>query len=70
MSRPVTPICDVCGAAKREANHWWTACLSAGRLCLWEFEPLQSAPTIPMWDLCSEQCVNRLVGQWMRGQLQ
>lgn len=68
MSQTLSVTCDICGTRKGETNHWWTACLSAGRLCLTEYEP--SDRILPTWDLCSEQCLNRLVGKWMRGELQ
>lgn len=81
MSRPTVPTCDECGAQKKETNHWWTAAHFAtedggpGLLELSEYWPEarepqkdDSEPDLVL-DLCSEQCVTRAIGKWMRGEL-
>jgi hypothetical protein len=69
MARPTQIVCDVCGAVKREANHWWYILIDEpwpGALTLIE------SPDKPQevgLDLCSEQCVHATVSKYMRGEL-
>ena len=77
MSRPTVPTCDECGTQKKETNHWWIAWACPLSWRVWPFEkcpiPSEDAHFSPLdpivLDLCSEQCVTRAIGKWMRGEL-
>ena len=59
--------CDVCGAEKKEKNHWWLLGVSLGgpmELRLWDEKTAQVAN----WQhLCGEKCVMAQVGKFMGG---
>ena len=75
MSRPTSIVCDECGAQKKEINHWWVLCHGQSTVRIWPFamafetthESEKSGESVK--DLCSEQCVTRAIGKWMRGEL-
>lgn len=81
MSRPTVPTCDECGAQKKQTNHWFVLLranfIDPGRVSgviVAHAEMEASLSQIgkdsdTMFDLCSEQCVTRAVGKWMRGEL-
>ena len=80
MSRPTVPTCDECGAQKKETNHWWELTTYTidmlppeRHLELMEFSERRTIDQINQkdstLDLCSEQCVTRAIGKWMRGEL-
>ena len=76
MSRPNLPVCDECGAVKREANHWWRVTFSGSSDPI---EILHQGPLVlaiepwclsidPGLDLCSEACVHQTVSKYLRGE--
>jgi len=69
MSRPTVPTCDECGAQKKETNHWWVLVRTVATVQLWPHDVLQKEYGEGCFDLCSEQCVTRAIGKWMRGEL-
>ena len=54
--------CDMCGAQKREANHWFIAREESGELCIngWNSPHTLSPGTR---HLCGETCVHKLISQ-------
>jgi hypothetical protein len=56
--------CDICGAQKREANHWFVACEESGELRIsgWNSLHLQSPATK---HLCGETCAHKLISQFL-----
>ncbi len=58
--------CDVCGTIKGENNHWFRIDTGVAGLELnaWGVMP-ESATTV---DLCSDQCVIKIVQKWLTGQ--
>lgn len=72
MSRPTVPTCDECGAHKKETNHWWILIPESNSQAIHIYryhESITTAAHVAMSDLCSEQCVTRAIGKWMRGEL-
>ena len=74
MSRPTVPTCDECGAQKKETNHWWAMHVRPAHLNFpagIELTTFEDCPGLEgtVLDLCSEQCVTRAIGKWMRGEL-
>jgi len=66
MAALVTRTCDVCGAVKREANHWFILeKMKGGYLVL----PAEAGDAyVGVLDLCSEDCLQKkeseLRGTW------
>ena len=58
--------CDVCGTIKGENNHWFRidTGVSGLELNAWGVMP-PSATTV---DLCSDQCVIKIVQKWLTSQ--
>jgi len=56
--------CDVCGAQKRQANHWFIAYKHAGelRVSSWNSLHLMCPGTK---HLCGETCVHKLIGEFL-----
>ncbi len=69
MSERVQYTCDVCGAEKREANHWW--------LCVVNEDGFQLAPWGSTWydskqrpkvtpqHICGQDCATRKLSEFM-----
>jgi len=63
-----TIACDICGAEKKETNHWFIAVVQRGELRLtnWEtFEKEQSRSK----HLCGQTCLHRLVDEFVAGRI-
>ena len=65
MSSPNRPECDVCGAVKRDTNHWFL-CGGDGSI----FKVLAAADakartTRMLQDICGEACAHKALSQWM-----
>jgi hypothetical protein len=58
--------CDVCGTIKGENNHWFRidTGVSGLELNAWGVMPLSSTSA----DLCSDQCVIKVVQKWLTKQ--
>jgi hypothetical protein len=58
--------CDMCGIIKGENNHWFRmdTGISGLELNAWGVMP----PTATSVDLCSDQCVIKVVQKWLTGQ--
>jgi hypothetical protein len=58
--------CDVCGTIKGENNHWFRidTGVSGLELNAWGVMPSTSSSV----DLCSDQCVIKIVGKWLTQQ--
>lgn len=56
--------CDICGAQKREANHWFVASQESGELRIngWNSLRLLSPETK---HLCGETCAHKLISQFL-----
>lgn len=60
MSDLTTKQCDVCGALKKEANHWWVLGHNSLEFRTYIVAPLELSKNISMsWivDVCGEQCL-------------
>lgn len=79
MSTLNTLACDICGAIRRETNHWFRAIAwEAGHFEISTLEKssamLLTGPTDSNWprgvvlDLCSESCAVKAMSQTMTGQ--
>lgn len=57
-------FCDVCGAQRREANHWFIAYEEAGelRISSWALSRLLSAGTK---HVCGERCTHKLMSEFL-----
>ena len=57
-------FCDVCGAQRREANHWFVAYEEAGelRISSWASRRLLSAGTK---HVCGERCTHKLMSEFL-----
>ena len=57
-------FCDVCGAQRREANHWFVAYEEAGelRVSSWASSRLLSAGTK---HVCGERCTHKLMSEFL-----
>ncbi len=61
-----TYICDICGAKRKEANHWFSARLGYAR-------GTPSSVTFQRWEdsdehdshLCGQECVHKMLDKWM-----
>lgn len=65
-----TYICDICGTAKREANHWFRAASIPGRftVILWNddtFESLKNLSASAELHLCGLQCATKAMHKAM-----
>ena len=58
MSDLTTKQCDVCGALKKEANHWWVMAYSV-QSRMYTALPLENQPykDSAMLDLCGIECL-------------
>ena len=56
--------CDICGAQKRQTNHWFVAYEETGELRIsgWNSLHLLSAETK---HLCGEACAHKLISQFL-----
>ncbi|UWZ86467.1 hypothetical protein [Occallatibacter riparius] len=56
--------CDICGAEKRQTNHWYVACEQSGELRLgaWNSRMRQRPGTK---HLCGQTCLHKLVDEFM-----
>ena len=72
MSRSVQVTCNICGAIKRDTNHWFVA-REEPRLGSLILMPAGSEEDLKgsyiLADLCGEECVTRVVQQWLRRSL-
>lgn len=62
-------VCDVCGAVKKEANHWWGIRLYGSeemRLYRWGSYPASASGKIS--HLCGRACVGRKIEEFMQSQ--
>ncbi len=58
-------VCDVCGAIRGEANHWWQMRIeNACCLYRWDFCGELDLPDAPLY-LCGQSCVQRKVAEFM-----
>ena len=69
MSVKPTYVCDVCGATRKDANHWFLAwSMPNGCLMLAPWDVPQSPgyhDQPDMKHLCGQVCVHSIVGKWM-----
>jgi hypothetical protein len=58
--------CDICGAEKKQTNHWFVASEQAGelRICGWNSRNKLRAGTK---HLCGQTCLHKLVDEFMAG---
>ncbi len=53
-------ICDICGAERKETNHWFAA--NVGRtLVLRQWEDKQKGNA----HICGQECVHKMLDKWM-----
>jgi hypothetical protein len=57
--------CDVCGAEKKEANHWWMAQISSRQFLLWPWDT--GARDKGILHLCGEACVLKRLSEFLGG---
>ncbi len=68
MSERRQYICDMCGAIRGEANHWW---LARDVISVLEFFPWSALPDLSPTaakqcnHLCGQGCAGRLLGIFM-----
>lgn len=75
MAITQTITCDVCGAVKRETNHWWQAMVNVGLRAMlvqpifgeigWGGPGMGDANS-EVVHLCGQDCVNRKVAEIMK----
>lgn len=58
--------CDVCGQIKGENNHWFRIDTAATTLELHSWGAVE--PKESTVDLCSDQCVTKVVQKWLTAQ--
>ncbi len=61
--------CDICGAQRRETNHWFIAYEQSGELRVsgWNFQRLHCPGTK---HLCGENCLHKLLDEFLAGSAQ
>lgn len=63
--------CDVCGALKKENNHWWLAWReqSTNTFCVQPFESVLRLNGVVEneFHLCGQSCVNSKLSEFMGG---
>jgi hypothetical protein len=69
MPRAITYNCDICGAQRKEANHWFVAVTSSARVL---FTTWTSAERNDRFDsdnvkyLCGQSCAHKLLDQFLQ----
>jgi len=61
----ISHICDVCGATKKETNHWWLLEENMGGVFKLRTWSEQLATVNGVQHLCSEQCAVAMVSRFM-----
>jgi hypothetical protein len=61
-----TIACDICGAERRETNHWFVAVVQNKELCISNWDN-QRRTTKGSKHLCGQTCLHRLVDDFMAG---
>lgn len=61
-----TFACDICGQIKGENNHWFRMCTGGRGLELVAWGVMPSTETTV--DVCSDQCVTKVVQRWLNSQ--
>jgi hypothetical protein len=56
--------CDICGAQKHQANHWFVACEESGELRIRGWNSLQMLSPVTK-HLCGETCAHKLVSKFL-----
>ena len=64
MSIITKRVCDMCGAAQGETNHWFTGNSSEDSVLIRTYRYRNPTEV----DLCGEQCVLAFVQRWLRRQ--
>jgi hypothetical protein len=75
MSRAVQIVCDGCGKAKQEANHWWIVATGTHQELNWPVNwPVMIVASVehPLWksenklsvhDFCGQDCALKFIAQ-------
>jgi hypothetical protein len=60
--------CDICGAEKKQTNHWFVTCAHAGelRVSLWSAQAKLRAGSK---HLCGQTCLHKLVDEFIAGSM-
>lgn len=55
--------CDICGAAKQEANHWYVITRKVDRILLAKFNDVADPH---LWDehYCGRECRDKAIAKW------
>lgn len=53
-------VCDVCGAVKKETNHWFKVDVLSGF-----FRIVSTRNAKEGKDICGQECASKLLSQWM-----
>jgi hypothetical protein len=62
--RKIVAICDVCGAQKKETNHWWRVSLRDGAFVFEKAERVSDLAGAT--DVCGESCAVKLLQRFMQ----
>ena len=73
MAQNRTYTCDVCGATKGEANHWWLASVAqqskaSRRLTVSAWDEQTRAHVLGAIDVCGSECLHTAVTRYERGE--
>lgn len=55
--------CDVCGAEKKETNHWWMAWAGTGGFYIAPLEPVEHTEQVKA--VCGRTCATKLLERFM-----
>jgi hypothetical protein len=56
--------CDVCGATKGEANHWWVIAITQHEFYLYGWHK----NTRPDFHVCGQACASKKLSEFMAGE--
>jgi hypothetical protein len=68
MPRAITYNCDVCGAQRKEANHWFVAIISTVGVSIitWESAARDGKLDYDVKYLCGQACAHKLLDQFLQ----
>ena len=56
-----TYTCDVCGAERKEGNHWFSVLFTSGGAHLRKWQERGDSD----YHLCGQECVHKMLDKWM-----
>jgi hypothetical protein len=64
MSERTMTVCDFCGVAKKDSNHWWTLALFRKQLYIAHFGDVEHT-NADHKDACGENCIQIGVSRFL-----